>query len=143
MVATEVGSTDKIVSTANLRGRAYNSIMATTAAAPRPASSPAVGSCPVDTAIGVISGRWKATILWCLVDGPMRTSELRRAIPGISERMLIQHLHELVSDGIIDRHDAHEVPPRVHYTITDYGRTLAPLIDQLCAWGQAHLARQT
>ncbi|HEV7625584.1 MAG TPA: helix-turn-helix domain-containing protein [Streptomyces sp.] len=98
--------------------------------------------CPVDATLSVIAGRWKGTILWRLVDGPMRTGELRRSIPGITERMLIRHLQELVADGIIDRHDAQEVPPRVSYSISEYGRTLEPLIWQLCAWGETHLAQR-
>ena len=60
--------------------------------------------CPIDAALSVIDGRWKGTILWRLSDGPMRTSELRRSIPGIAERMLIRHLHELVDSGILERH---------------------------------------
>jgi DNA-binding HxlR family transcriptional regulator len=103
--------------------------------------SPENAECPVDAAVGVIAGRWKGTILWRLVDGPMRTGELRRSIPDITERMLIRHLQELVADGIIDRHDAREVPPRVTYSISEYGRSLVPLVAQLCSWGETHLAR--
>ncbi|MEU8234815.1 helix-turn-helix domain-containing protein [Actinoplanes sp. NPDC048967] len=102
---------------------------------------PDSAQCPVDAAVSVIAGRWKGTILWRLVDGPMRTGELRRSIPDITERMLIRHLQELVADGIIDRHDAREVPPRVSYSISEYGRTLVPLVAQLCSWGETHLAR--
>ena len=97
--------------------------------------------CPVDAAVSVIAGRWKGTILWRLVDGPMRTGELRRSIPGITERMLIRHLQELVADGIVDRHDAQQVPPRVTYSISDYGHTLVPVVAHLCSWGEAHLSR--
>ncbi|MGN7247573.1 winged helix-turn-helix transcriptional regulator [Janibacter anophelis] len=98
--------------------------------------------CPVDTALSVIRGRWKGTILWLLGDRPMRTSELRRAIPGISERMLIRHLHELVADGIIERHDAGTVPPHVTYSVSEYGRTLEPVVRALCDWGGSHLERE-
>ncbi|WP_212988913.1 winged helix-turn-helix transcriptional regulator [Actinoplanes auranticolor] len=66
---------------------------------------------------------------------------LWRSIPEITERMLIRHLQELVADGIIDRHDAQEVPPRVTYSISGYGRTLVPLVAQLYSWGEAHLSR--
>lgn len=97
--------------------------------------------CPVDAAVSVIAGRWKGTILWRLVDGPMRTGQLRRSIPGITERMLIRHLQELVADGVLDRHDAREVPPRVTYSISEYGQTLVPVVAQLCAWGEMHLTR--
>lgn len=98
-------------------------------------------ACPIDAALSVVDGRWKGTILWRLSDGPMRTAELRRSIPGISERMLIRHLRELVDDGIIDRHDAGTVPPCVHYSISAYGATLGPVLQALCDWGRIHLSR--
>lgn len=100
-----------------------------------------VSDCPIDTALSVIDGRWKGTILWLLRDGPMRTAELRRSIPAITERMLIRHLHELVDDGIVDRHDARTVPPCVHYSISEYGATLAPVLETLCDWGRMHMQR--
>lgn len=92
--------------------------------------------------LSVIDGRWKGTILWRLLDGPMRTGELRRSIPGITERMLIRHLHELVADGILIRHDRKSVPPHVLYSISTYGMTLAPALEKICEWGRKHLARQ-
>lgn len=97
--------------------------------------------CPVDATLSVVGGRWKGTILWRLESGPMRTSELRRSIPGISERMLIRHLQELVADGVLDRTDAGTVPPRVTYALSEYGRTLAPVVWAMCEWGRTHLAR--
>lgn len=100
-----------------------------------------VSDCPIDAALSVIDGRWKGTILWRLCDGPMRTAELRRSIPGITERMLIRHLHELVDAGIIARHDARTVPPCVHYSISEYGMTLAPVLAGLCDWGRKHMQR--
>lgn len=102
-----------------------------------------VEHCPVDTALAVIRGRWKGTILWLLSDRPMRTSELRRRIPNISERMLIRHLQELVADGVLDRHDAGTVPPHVTYSVSEYGRTLEPVVRALCNWGSEHLDRET
>ena len=72
----------------------------------------------------------------------MRTAELRRSIPDITERMLISHLHELVDAGILDRHDARTVPPCVHNSISDYGMTLAPVLESLCGWGRKHMERK-
>jgi DNA-binding HxlR family transcriptional regulator len=106
-------------------------------------SKKGVNECPIDTALTVIDGRWKGTILWRLLDGPMRTAELRRSIPDITERMLIRHLHELVDAGILDRHDARTVPPCVHYSISDYGMTLTPVLESLCGWGRKHMERKT
>jgi DNA-binding HxlR family transcriptional regulator len=72
----------------------------------------------------------------------MQTAELRRSIPGITERMLIRHLHELVGAGIIERHDARTVPPCVHYSVSEYGMTLAPVLESLCDWGRKHMQRK-
>lgn len=105
-------------------------------------SKKGTNECPIDAALTVIDGRWKGTILWRLQDGPMRTAELRRSIPDITERMLIRHLHDLVNAGIIDRHDAGTVPPCVHYSISPYGMTLAPVLESLCAWGRNHMQRK-
>ena len=93
--------------------------------------------CPVDAALSVIDGRWKATILWRLSTGPMRTGELRRSLPEVKERMLIRHLHDLVESGILERHDQRTLPPCVRYSISPYGLTLVPLIEGLCAQGSS------
>src|ERR1700760_4707823 len=105
-------------------------------------SKKAISPCPIDAMLSVVDGRWKGTILWRLFDRPMRPSELRRSIPGITERMLIRHLQELVSDGILLRHDDRSMPPSVRYSISDYGMTLVPVLEEICKWGRTHLARQ-
>lgn len=104
-----------------------------------PVSKKEISECPIDAMLSVIDGRWKGTILWRLSEGPMRTSELRRSIPGITERMLIRHLQELVRDGILIRRQSSTVPPCVRYSISDYGMTLAPALEAICAWGRRHL----
>jgi DNA-binding HxlR family transcriptional regulator len=76
-----------------------------------PVSKKEVSECPVDAMMRVMDGRWKGTILWRLQDGPRRTGELKRSIPGITERMLIRHLQELVADGIVRRDDKKTIPP--------------------------------
>jgi DNA-binding HxlR family transcriptional regulator len=106
-----------------------------------PVSKKKLSQCRIDAMLSVIDGRWKGTILWRLCDGPMRTSELRRSIPGITERMLIRHLQELVHDGILARHEEKQVPPCVRYSITKYGWTLTPVLEQICGWGRIHLVR--
>jgi DNA-binding HxlR family transcriptional regulator len=100
-----------------------------------------ISPCPIDAMLSVIDGRWKGTILWRLLDGPLRTSELRRSIPGITERMLIRHLHELVQEGILVRHEERSVPPCVRYSISEYGMTLVPVLEVICNWGRRHLAK--
>ena len=106
-----------------------------------PVSKKEVGECPVDAMMRVMDGRWKGTILWRLQEGAKRTSELKRSIPGITERMLIRHLHEMVEDGILLRHDKKTVPPHVCYSISPYGMTLAPVLEKICEWGRKHQTR--
>jgi DNA-binding HxlR family transcriptional regulator len=104
-----------------------------------PVSKKEISPCPIDAMLSVIDGRWKGTILWKLLDGPMRTNELRRSIPEITERMLIRHLQELVQDGILERHEEKRVPPCVRYSISKYGMTMLPVLEIICAWGRRHL----
>jgi DNA-binding HxlR family transcriptional regulator len=106
-----------------------------------PVSKKEAGECPVDAMMRVMGGRWKGTILWRLLDGPRRTSELKRSIPGITERVLIRHLQELVADGIIERDDKKTIPPCVYYSLSSYGLALAPVVETMCNWGRSHLKR--
>jgi DNA-binding HxlR family transcriptional regulator len=99
------------------------------------------GECPVDATMRVLDGRWKGTILWRLQDGPKRTSELKRSVPGITERVLIRQLQELVRDGILER-DGESPARRVYYSLSDYGVTLNPVVEMMCDWGRQHLKRQ-
>lgn len=98
-----------------------------------------ISPCPIDAMLSVVDGRWKGTILWRLSVGPLRTSELHRSIPGITQRMLIRHLQELVRDGILIRQQASGLPPCVHYSISKYGWTLMPVLEEICLWGRTHL----
>ena len=98
-------------------------------------------NCPVEATLEVIGGRWKALILFWLRDQVCRFGELRRKIPDISERMLTQQLRELEDHGIVRRQVYPVVPPRVEYSLTPYGRTLRPITELMCAWGQKHLKR--
>jgi DNA-binding HxlR family transcriptional regulator len=74
-----------------------------------------------------------------LKDAPKRYSELKRAIPQIAEKMLIQQLRELEKDGIVMRVSYPEIIPKVEYSFTDYGRSLVPILKVLCQWGQEHV----
>jgi DNA-binding HxlR family transcriptional regulator len=97
---------------------------------------------PVQATLDVIGGKWKAVILYHLMhDGTHRFSELRRKMPGISERILIQQLRDLEEDGIVHREIYPEVPPKVEYSLTEYGKTLRPLTELMCDWGQRHMRR--
>ena len=90
----------------------------------------------------MIGGKWKVVILYHLThDGTHRFAELRRRIPGVSERMLTQQLRELEDDGIVHREVYAEVPPKVEYSMTVYGKTLRPITEVMCEWGLKHIKR--
>ena len=95
-------------------------------------------SCGLDVALAVVGGKWKPLILFHLGGGARRFGELRRLVTGISEKVLIQQLKELEADGILSRTDYRELPPRVDYAMTAFGRTLADALMPLCAWGDAN-----
>lgn len=94
---------------------------------------------PVEAALEVIGGKWKVVILCYLTKGTKRTGQLKRLMPGITQKMLTQQLRELENDGIIHRVIYNQVPPRVEYSLTEYGLTLSDILDSLCAWGETHI----
>lgn len=100
----------------------------------------ALPALPVERAVKVIGGRWKAGILNHLFDGPKRLSELRRLVPNASQKVLIQQLREMEEHGIVQREIFKEVPPRVEYSATKLGLSLEPVIATLCRWGYRHAA---
>jgi DNA-binding HxlR family transcriptional regulator len=95
----------------------------------------------MDVAIKVIGGKWKMLILVALMKGPQRTSGLQKALPLISERLLIRQLRELEKHLLVTRKVYPSVPPKVEYTVTEYGMTLQPVILQLSAWGFEHVKK--
>ncbi|WP_424081423.1 winged helix-turn-helix transcriptional regulator [Mycobacterium sp.] len=96
--------------------------------------------CPVEATLAVIGGKWKAVLIFHLMtDGPQRFAELRRKTRGISERILSRQLRELQSDGIVHREVFAEVPPKVEYSLTEYGESLRPVTEAMCQWGKRHM----
>ncbi|WP_306328980.1 winged helix-turn-helix transcriptional regulator [Streptomyces venezuelae] len=92
--------------------------------------------CGIDAAMDVVSGKWKVLILWELDHhGVRRFAELRRGLPGVSEKMLVQHLREMEEDGLVHREVYAEVPPKVEYSLTARGRSLNAALAPLGAWG--------
>jgi DNA-binding HxlR family transcriptional regulator len=96
---------------------------------------------PVEAALEVIGGKWKVVILCHLIKDKRRTGELKRLMPGITQKMLTQQLRELEEDGVILREVYNQVPPCVEYSLTDYGWSLKGILDSLCAWGEKHIER--
>jgi DNA-binding HxlR family transcriptional regulator len=97
--------------------------------------------CPVETTLSVIGGKWKPVILWQLHDGARRFLELQRLIPGVTRKMLAQHLRELEQQGVVARKIYGEIPPKVEYSLTPYGETLKPMLRAMCEWGRKHEGR--
>lgn len=101
---------------------------------------PPAFTCGLDAALAVIGGKWKPLILFHLAPAPRRFGELRRLVGAVSEKMLIQQLRELQAAGVVDRADFRQIPPKVEYSLTPFGRTLAEALASLCEWGAAHQA---
>lgn len=98
-------------------------------------------SCAVEVTLSVIGGKWKLLVLGHLNRGVSRFGQLRRAIPGITQTMLTQQLRELEEDGIVSRVIFPEIPPRVEYTVTEFGKTLDSVIAAMETWGTAYFEK--
>lgn len=97
-----------------------------------------IDKCPVETALDVLAGKWKILILWYLRRDTLRFNELQKMLPRVTQKMLIQKLRELEEDGIVHREVYPVVPPKVEYSLTEYGETLKPIIKQMYLWGEIH-----
>lgn len=93
-------------------------------------------SCPVETTIAVIGGRWKVLIIHHLLEGKQRFGDLTRLLGGVSARTLARQLREMEACGIIDRFVHQQIPPKVEYSLTRLGRELAPVLNAMHAWGE-------
>lgn len=99
--------------------------------------------CLVEDALGILVGKWKPTILLILLQqGTHRFSELKRRVPGITQKMLTKQLRELEEEDIITRKVYPQVPPKVEYSITEYGKSLGPILEAMHEWGTAHTLRK-
>lgn len=100
-----------------------------------------INKCPVNFTLELIGGRWKTLILFNLQEKPLRFSELKRALPGVTEKMLTQQLRELEADKLVTRMVYAEVPPRVEYSLTDLGKSLRPVMNNIAQWGLSVMPR--
>ncbi len=96
-------------------------------------------SCPVDATIKLIGGKYKAVILWYLLNKTLRYSQLHRLIPKATDKMLTQQLRELEADGLIVRIAYPVVPPKTEYSLSELGKSIAPILNVMCDWGAKYL----
>lgn len=108
---------------------------------PRHSNFDCAPGCAVEATISLIDGKWKCVILFHLLDGRARFNELRRQIPGATQRTLTNQLRELEVDGLIERTVYAQVPPKVEYNLSELGRSLTPVLQALKGWGDANLHR--
>jgi len=97
--------------------------------------------CPVEACLEVIGGKWKAVILFHLLSGTKRFNELRRLLPKVTQRMLTRQLRELEQDGLVEREIYPQVPPKVEYSLSEFGETVEPILRILQQWGVEYLDR--
>ncbi len=100
-----------------------------------------VEGCPLTAAFAAIGGKWKLIIVYWLAESPKHFAALRKAMPGISQKVLTQQLRELMSDGLVNREPKGAIPAPVVYSLSDYGRSVLPLVEDVRRWGRAHLSR--
>jgi DNA-binding HxlR family transcriptional regulator len=100
-----------------------------------------VNGCPLTAAQAAFGGKWKLIIIYWLADSPAHFAGLRRQIPDISAKVLAEQLRELAADGIVDRHSTGRVPARVLYSLTEYGKSVLPIIEATRQWGNQHMRR--
>ncbi len=93
----------------------------------------------IEATLEILGGKWKALIVCLLMSGSKRTSQLEHLIPGISQKMLIQQLRELERDGIVGRINYNQMPPKVEYFVTEYGKTANEIINVMCMWGRENI----
>ncbi|AWB44045.1 ArsR family transcriptional regulator [Paenibacillus sp. CAA11] len=95
-------------------------------------------ACPVEYTLDVIGGKWKGILLYHLIEGKKRFNEFRRICPSITQRMLTLQLRELEKDGLVHREVYQQVPPKVEYSLTSFGRTIIPIILMMKQWGETY-----
>jgi DNA-binding HxlR family transcriptional regulator len=98
-------------------------------------------NCPAEFTLAMIGGRWKIPLIFHLLPGAKRFSELARMLPGVTQKMLTQQLREMERNGLVERKVFAQVPPKVEYSLTTMGRSLKSVVDVMCRWGELHGTR--
>lgn len=96
-------------------------------------------NCAVEVTIDLIGGKYKAVILWHLIDQTLRFNEMQKLVPQATAKMLTQQLRELEADGLLNRVIYPVIPPKVEYSLSDFGKSIIPILDVMCNWGKSYL----
>ena len=96
-------------------------------------------NCPIEATLDLIGGKYKSIILWHLIDGTLRFNELSKVIPQATPKMLTQQLRELENDGLVNRVVYPVIPPKVEYSLSEFGKSIIPILDSMCTWGTRYL----
>lgn len=100
-----------------------------------------VSDCPLTAALAATGGKWKLIILYWLAESPRQFGELRQRMPSISQKVLTEQLRELVADELVVRVRTGPVPAPVCYSLTEYGRSVIPIVETVRTWGRGHIER--
>jgi DNA-binding HxlR family transcriptional regulator len=100
-----------------------------------------VSDCPLTAALAAMGSKWKLIIIYWLAEEPRHFAGLRQKMPAISQKVLTEQLRELIADDIVARQETGEVPAPVIYSLTDYGRSLTPIVKTVQAWGRGHIEK--
>jgi DNA-binding HxlR family transcriptional regulator len=100
-----------------------------------------ISNCPLTAALAAIGGKWKLILIYWLAESPKQFLALHRLMPAISSKVLTDQIRELISDGLVQRHRTGQRPAPVVYSLTDYGRSLVPIVDSVRVWGRGHIDR--
>ncbi len=99
-------------------------------------------NCPIEVTIELIGGKYKAIILWHLMKGVLRFNELKKLVPQATPKMLTQQLRELEDDKLIQREIYPVIPPKVEYSLSEFGKSIIPILEVMCNWGNDYLGRE-
>lgn len=100
-----------------------------------------ISECPLTAALAAVGGKWKLIIVYSLAERPYHFAAIRQFLPDVSQKVLAEQLGELLADEIVQREETGPVPAPVMYSLTEYGRTLLPLVDFVRVWGRNHIDR--
>jgi DNA-binding HxlR family transcriptional regulator len=102
-----------------------------------------ISDCPLTAALSAVGGKWKLIIIYWLAESPRQFGELRQLMPSVSQKVLAEQLRELMADDIAARERTGPIPAPVVYSLTEYGRSLVPLVEAVRQWGRGHITRFT